>query len=112
MTAVPDSPQQKIVATVELLRRCTQLDVLPDWRIANGRLSITDLPSAFEQLPVVSLNSRGHIPWQRGRQVIWLTQKIIVPAGLYNYPLSGLSLRLSLSWWAESAEIYLNGKLT
>jgi alpha-mannosidase len=107
---VPQSPQQKIAATLAQLRRCTQMDVLPDWRMAEGSLSLDEVQDRFKQLPVVSLNSRRHIPWQRGRQAIWLMQKIEVPDHLQHYPLSGLSLRLSLSWWAEVAEIYLNSQ--
>lgn len=37
--------------------------------------------------------------------------KIIVPATLQRYPLSGLSLRLVLTWWAEVAQIFVNGEL-
>jgi alpha-mannosidase len=86
------------------------MDVLSDWRIAPGELSLSEIAD-FDRLAWVNVNSRNHIPWQRGKVAIWLTQNIIVSADLSNYPLSGLSLRLSLAWWAESAEIYLNGKL-
>ena len=101
---------QKIATTLEHLRRCSRMDVVSDWRIAAGELSLSEI-ARVDSLPLVNLNSRRHISWQRGKQVIWLTQNIIVPAHLFNYPLSGLSLRLSLAWWAEQADIYLNGKL-
>lgn len=38
-------------------------------------------------------------------------QKFSVPENLHNFPLTGLSLRLALVWWADAAEVYVNGKL-
>ncbi|MGB3535465.1 MAG: alpha-mannosidase [Microcoleaceae cyanobacterium] len=110
MTDVLNSPQQKIAVTLEQLRRCTQIDVLSNWTIADGALSITEIQDN-PNVESVSLNARRHISWQRGRQAIWLVQHIEVPIDLHHYRLSGLSLRLSVSWWAEIAEIYINGKL-
>ncbi len=109
MTAVHHSSQQKIAATLGQLRRCTQVDVLSQWQIGEGQFS----PSEFPQVnhwPIAALNSRGHIGWQRGKKVIWLAQQIEVPSHLQDYPLAGCSLRLSLKWWAETAEIYLQGQ--
>ncbi|MCL1466904.1 hypothetical protein LAY41_21165, partial [Argonema galeatum A003/A1] len=65
----------------------------------------------YSELPVVQLNAKGHIAWERGRQVLWLAQKFVVPQDLQGYPLKGLTLRLALTWWAEDAQIYVNGKL-
>ena len=38
-------------------------------------------------------------------------QKLVIPQDLQGYALQGLSLRLALHWWADSAKIYVNGKL-
>ncbi len=65
----------------------------------------------YSELPVVQINAKGHIAWERGRQVLWLAQKFVVPQDLQGYPLEGLTLRLALTWWAEDAQIFLNGKL-
>ncbi|MBE8970099.1 alpha-mannosidase, partial [Nostocales cyanobacterium LEGE 12452] len=46
-----------------------------------------------------------------GKKVLWLVQRLVVPQDLHGYPLAGLSLRLALVWWADSAEIYVNGEL-
>jgi alpha-mannosidase len=43
--------------------------------------------------------------------VLWLVQKFVVPQDLQGYDLAGLSLRLALVWWADAAEVYVNGKL-
>jgi alpha-mannosidase len=56
------------------------------------------------------LNAKGHIAWERGT-LLWLVQKLVIPQELEGYPLSGLCLRLALTWWAEAAQIYVNGQL-
>ncbi len=58
-----------------------------------------------------SVNEKGYITFPKGRQVKWLVQKITIPDTLQGYPLSGLSLRLALTWWAEDAKIFINGNL-
>ncbi len=42
---------------------------------------------------------------------MWLGQRFVVPQDLQGYPLAGLSLRLLLTWWAQSAQIFVNGQL-
>ena len=64
-----------------------------------------------EEWPLVKLNGRQHIAWERGRRVLWLHQRLTWPEDLGGYPLAGLSARLALRWWAELAEIYVNGQL-
>lgn len=41
----------------------------------------------------------------------WFAQTIVVPATLQDYALQGLSLRLALLWWAEVAQVFVNGQL-
>jgi alpha-mannosidase len=41
--------------------------------------------------------------------VLWLAQRLVIPQNLQGYPLDGLSLRLALTWWAEAAQIFVNG---
>jgi len=40
--------------------------------------------------------------------VLWLAQRLIIPHDLQGYPL-GVILRLALTWWAEAAQIFVNG---
>ncbi len=42
---------------------------------------------------------------------MWLGQHLVVPHDLQGYPLAGLALRLALTWWAEDAQIFVNGQL-
>jgi len=60
---------------------------------------------------IAPLNSQEYIVWSAGCQVIWLGQQLIVPDNLQGYPLVGLALRLAMTWWAKSTEIFVNGKL-
>lgn len=59
----------------------------------------------------MALNEKGHLAWPGDRQVLWLSQQLVVPPHLFNYPLEGLCLRLALTWWAEDAQIFVNGEL-
>ncbi|MEL7036829.1 MAG: alpha-mannosidase [Cyanobacteria bacterium J06592_8] len=90
----------QISPILERLRQCTQLNVQRYWNShqSDGRIS------------AVELNERRHIAWSR-QQSIELRQNIIVPTTLNGFPLTGLSLRLVLRWWAEDAEIYVNDRL-
>ncbi len=42
---------------------------------------------------------------------MWLGQQLVVPQDLQGYPLAGLALRLGLTWWAQAAQIFVNGQL-
>jgi len=98
------------------LRSLSQLDILPQWQIYRADISVTEVlgnlaPWNCDRPFVEKLNDKGHISWSKGQKVLWLVQKIVVPATLENYPLTGLSLRLALTWWAEEAQIFVNGEL-
>ena len=38
-------------------------------------------------------------------------QRLVIPGNLHGYPLAGLRLLLGLTWWAEDAQIFVNGEL-
>jgi alpha-mannosidase len=93
------------------LRRQTQHDCLPDWHYAADDPADALNPKIWQTWGKISLNAKGHIPWTKGRQVLWLAQEISVPTALAGYPLAGLTLRLALTWWAEDAQIFVDGQL-
>ncbi len=105
-------PAVKSDARAELLcqrlRDLSQVVILTDWWICREGGSITADLSQWER---VSLNEKGQIVWERGRQEIWLGQKLAIPTQLSGYPLTGLSCRLALTWWAEVAEVFVDGVL-
>jgi len=94
------------------LRQLTQINVQTGWRSNAADLPLTTATAGdFAYWQPVELNAKAHIAWKSGREVLWLGQQLILPADLHGYPLSGLSLRLALTWWADSAEIFVNGQL-
>ena len=108
------------IATIEnaiaKLRQLVRLEVQSDWHEVlaaeakeNSEQYLTTI-RGLESQPI-SLNDKGYIIFPQGRQVKWLVQKITIPTTLQGYPLSGLTLRLVLTWWAEDAQIFINGKL-
>ncbi|MDJ0897839.1 MAG: alpha-mannosidase [Xenococcus sp. MO_188.B8] len=94
------------------LRAQTQLDIQDNWYCClefnlNQDLTVINLSNNQK----AELNDKRYLVFPQGRQVRWLVQKITIPHSLREYPLSGLILRLVLTWWAEDAQIFINGQL-
>jgi alpha-mannosidase len=101
-----------ILATIEQLRSYSQVNVQSGWVGWECDCQITEIDiSKLSAGKPVNLNPKAHIAWTRGKNVLWLVQKFVVPEKLQGYPVAGLSLRLALVWWADVAEIYVNGEL-
>jgi len=101
-----------ISTTVAKLRRFCQENILPNWRYLAEDLPADQVKSTcLSGWTPVQLNAKEHVTWMAGRKVLWLAQKYVVPEALEGYFLKGLSLRLALTWWANSVEVYVNGKL-
>ncbi|MFM2061798.1 MAG: hypothetical protein RLZZ507_1468 [Cyanobacteriota bacterium] len=106
------SENKSISEAIEKLRSCCQVDVQFSWFYQQVDWEIAEvIKSNLSNWQPVELNEKSHIAWTGGKQVIWLAQKFVVPENLQGYPLSGLSLRLALVWWADAAEVYVNGNL-
>jgi alpha-mannosidase len=104
---LPDS--RSIAQTLAKLRQLTQVDVQNGWRYSSEDLSVEVINPSTWQL--AQPNEKGYLCWSSGRQVQWLVQQFIIPQDLQGYPLEGLALRLVLTWWAEQAQIFIDGKL-
>lgn len=102
-------------ADLNNLRKLNNRDIQSTWHWQNQDIPaaeiFTDNNEAGKQWPIAPLNERHHIAWEKGLQVRWLVQTIVVPTDFYGYPLTGLTLRLSLTWWAEEAQVYVDGSL-
>lgn len=100
---------------ISKLRQQVQLEVQNNWHDIT-LLNIVNLSQNLarvnlDRCPLAEVNEKGYLVFPQGRQVKWLAQKIVIPAALQNYPVSGLTLRLVLTWWAEEAQIFINGQL-
>ncbi|WP_424100149.1 alpha-mannosidase [Moorena producens] len=95
------------------LRALTQANVQQGWRYLTRDIPypVATQPESWDNWSIAQPNQKDYITWSAGRQVMWLSQRFVVPQDLQRYPLSGLGLRLVLTWWAESAEIFVNGQL-
>ncbi|MEH2274980.1 MAG: alpha-mannosidase [Nostoc sp.] len=109
---VSQSHTKFISQAIEQLRSFCQVNLQSTWLYQESNLIITDVVAAdLSHWQPVQLNAQEHITWTGGKKVLWLVQRLVVPQDLQGYPLAGLSLRLTLVWWADSAEIYVNGEL-
>ncbi|AGY59505.1 alpha-mannosidase [Gloeobacter kilaueensis] len=110
------APAQRAIAlpletTLARLRAIAQVPLIGHWRQHSGDLPDAALPALDDRSwPVAQPDARGDINWGKGRQVLWLRQWITVPARWQGYPAAGTALRLNLIWWAEKAEIYVDGR--
>ncbi len=98
--------------SISRLRKLTELNIQNNWYFTDKKF--TNPPSEISnnwQKGIV--NENKYLVWEKGSKIRWFAQKIIVPTSLNddNYPLENLSLRVKLTWWAESAEVFVNGKL-
>ncbi|MBD2165387.1 alpha-mannosidase [Calothrix membranacea FACHB-236] len=110
--SVTESHTKLISEAIEQLRSFCQENLQSTWLYQESDCDITEVTASnLSRWNPVQLNAKGHIAWTTGKQVLWLAQKLVVPQDLQGYPLAGLSLRLALLWWADAAEIYVNGKL-
>ncbi|MEM6452598.1 MAG: alpha-mannosidase [Cyanobacteria bacterium P01_D01_bin.105] len=106
-------------ADLNKLRQLNTQDIQTSWYWHKHDITVEDVfaqptphqPQENKPWEIAPLNERQHIAWNRGLQIRWLTQTITVPTDFYGYPLTGLTLRLALTWWAEDAQIFVNGKL-
>ncbi len=102
----------KLLDSIEKLRQLTRVSVQSNWRYCQTQAEIAHLDTAkWETWPLAELNAKGHIAWPAGRRILWAMQRLTVPPDLQGYPLKGLTLRLAIAWWAEDAQIYVNGNL-
>jgi len=100
---------------IENLRQLVQLNVIETWRdvtwLNKVNLDCDLAPIDLKKSLIESVNQKGYIVFAQGRKVKWLAQRIKIANSLKDYPLSGLSLRLVLTWWASDAQIFVNGEL-
>ena len=107
----------QITQTIAQLTQCSRHDCQTHWHYQitspGSLISITapGIPNGWENWPIASLNAKGHLAWPKGQQESWFVQKRVIPSHLNGYPISGLTLRLALHWWAELAEVWIDGKL-
>ena len=107
LTAENNSQQTSEI--IDRLRHLTQVDVQNGWRSYPNDLA-QSVELDWQQQPICNLNDKQHIAWSKGREVLWFHQQFVLPESLTGYPLGGLRLRLALTWWAEVAEVYVNGQ--
>ncbi len=100
----------EITEAIEKLHQLTRLNIQQQWRYWEGDLA-DGAQTPADSWPTASPNAKGHLPWAKGQKVLWLRQDLILPQNLNGYFLTGLSCRLALRWWAEKAEIFVNGNL-
>ncbi len=113
----PQNPENKeILEIISKLRSLTQVNLQNQWHYCRENLDISQInyfPNGDfgHNWPIAALNQKAHIAWSAKKEVIWLTQPIVIPPDLQGYPLAGFSLRLALLWWAEDAQVFVNGQL-
>ncbi|MFM9265589.1 alpha-mannosidase [Tychonema sp. BBK16] len=110
MSASVPLASNNISATVEKLRRLSRWDVQSGWKYCNSDSAVVN-PVNICNWSLAELNEKSHIAWPSGKQVLYLGQKIVVSDNLSGYPVTGLRLLLSLTWWAEDAQLFVNGEL-
>ena len=113
MASYPQKPTTfpNIEAHLNRLRQLNTQDIQSQWR-QSGEMPVADVfDCQGADWAIAPLNEKQHIAWSKGRHILWLYQSIVIPNTLNGYPLSGLILRLALTWWADDAQIYVDKEL-
>lgn len=112
--SVPVQSQYPLIPeTITRLRSLSQQDVQALWHRCPDPHQPHFLPvqeTDWQTWPLAALNDRHHIPWQRGKVTLWLHQRFTWPNQINGYAAAGYSAKLALRWWADQAELYVNGK--
>ncbi len=116
---MPQSATDSATQTAYLQDLCQKLSRLSSipyqtgWRQFLGEGSIETITAAapWDNWPEGTINDRGHIAWDQGRQVLWLVRELRLPSQQGGYDLRGLEAKLALLWWAEAVQIFVNGRL-
>lgn len=97
--------------TINQLKKITQLNIQNNWYFSDDNLDNAPL-NISENWQQGIVNQKNYLVWEKGNKVRWFAQKIIIPESLdKDYSLDNLSLRIALTWWAEFAQIFINGQL-
>jgi alpha-mannosidase len=107
--AVPGKPENTTIErniamiqqAIDDLRSTVQRDVIDHWLNDQGQ--------------PLELNEKRHIAWPKGERPLILKQRITLPDRLdsrrdSNFALTGMTTRLALTWWAQSATVKVDGK--
>jgi alpha-mannosidase len=108
MDSCEQTLRASLLKAIDRLRNLSQIDILTDWRIYIGSAPID---ADLSQWELVNLTEKHTVAWARGRQEVWFGQRLVIPAQLQGYPVIGLSCRLALTWWAEVAQVFVDGVL-
>ena len=102
----------EIYEAINKLRSCSQVNIQANWRCCPADFLTAETTQVnWLNCSIAQLNAKSHIAWSGGQQVLWLAQRLVIPQDLQGYSLDGLSLRLAMTWWAEAAQIFVNGAL-
>ena len=100
-----------IESTVKRLKALSQRSLQTQWHQHQGEVDLTQVHQQGPHWPIAPVNQRDHVPWGRGQQQLWLWQHLVIPATCNGFEITGSTLRLGLTWWAELAEIFVDGQL-
>ncbi len=110
MSASVPLASNNISEAIEKLRRLSRWDVQSGWKYCYSDSAVVHTVNICNW-PLAELNEKSHIAWPSGKQVLYLGQQFVVPDNLSGYPVTGLRLLLNLTWWAEDAQLFVNGEL-
>ncbi len=97
--------------TLTQLRKISQQPLLTTWKQHLGDIEgAPALDFDDSNWETAKPNAKGDIGWDAGQSVIWLRQRIVIPRDWHGYPSANTLAYLNLIWWAQKAEIYIDGR--
>ncbi|WP_017295572.1 alpha-mannosidase [Geminocystis herdmanii] len=97
--------------TISNLQNLTELDIQNNWFYLDRALNKPPL-MIDDNWQQATVNEKKYLVWEKGDKIRWFAQKIVIPESLNKgYSLADFSLRIALTWWAKSAQIFVNNQL-
>lgn len=117
---LPATLAESLEIQLKRLRSLSLVSVQSSWQLLpasdiGGAVAALAAAQAPDQRPAQGssalLDHRGYVVWPQGKQCLWLGQWLQWPKAVNGFSVEGYQARLALRWWAELAEIYVDGEL-
>jgi alpha-mannosidase len=100
-----------IETAVKRLKALSQRSLQHQWHYSQGNLTLASVQQQGSRWSIAPVNQRDHVAWGRGQQQLWLWQHLVIPETCSGFEIAGSTLRLGLTWWAEFAQVFVDGQL-
>ncbi|MFZ9826104.1 MAG: alpha-mannosidase [Vulcanococcus sp.] len=107
-----EAPEGAVRSWIETFRAQTRWDLLRLWRTqSSGAESVLAVEDPWGERHRPDWHQRGLLSWPRGGRWLHLTLQLSCPERWRQQQAGDRAARLALRWWADAAELWVDGEL-